>query len=306
MWYDPIQAVLIDTDIGDDVDDAFALALALRLPGLRVCGVTTVAGPVDRRAQLARLLLGAAGQNHVPVAAGSSVMRNGRPGAGKFSHQPVLDLADRPAASPTQSAADLILALAEAAGPLTIIALGPLTNIAAALDRDPTLARRTRLVAMAGKLGLPYPDWNLRCDPAAARHVLASGIPATLVGMHVTMRAKMRAEQLRKLFSSHDPLQQVLSRCVLAWRTWKRRIPILHDALTVAVAASPALAQLQPRQVRVGWRGFSLACPDNAASTLVCRDIDIDRYNVMIDRFLLGMPGAAQPDAWEQLLQRLA
>ena len=74
----------------------------------------------------------------------------------------------------TTIATDLILACSHASAPLTIIALGPLTNIAAALARDPALARRARLVAMAGKLGYPYPDWNLRCDPDAGRRVLAA------------------------------------------------------------------------------------------------------------------------------------
>lgn len=304
MWYDPTQTALIDTDIGDDVDDAFALALALRLPGLRLRGVTTVAGPVHERAQLARLLLEAAGCGDVPVAAGSATMRGGQPGPAKLSHRPLL--ADAPPAPGGASAAELIVACARSARPLTIIALGPLTNIAAALDRDPELARRARLVAMAGTLGLPYPDWNLRCDPAAARRVLASGIPTTLVGMHVTMRAKMHPGQLHQLFSSADPLHQVLARCVLAWRTWKRRLPILHDALTVAVAADPTLAQLEPRRVRVGWRGFSLASPSDDGGVLVCRDADIAAYDAMIERCLLGMPGAGLADPWEQLLERLA
>src|SRR5215212_1005561 len=169
MWHEPTQSVLIDTDIGDDVDDAFGLALALRLHQLLL------------EIENAPLRI-----ENVDTAASQSTIYN------------------------LQSAIDLILACSQASTPLTIIALGPLTNIAAALARDPTLANRARLVAMAGKLGYPYPDWNLRCDPAAARSVLAAGMPITLVGMHVTLRAKMRAEQIRHVFSSLDPLHIIL------------------------------------------------------------------------------------------------
>ncbi len=306
MWHQSSQPVLIDTDIGDDIDDAFALALALRLPALRVCGITTVAGPTEQRARLAALVTAAAGQGSIPVAPGSSAMRDGRSGPAKFSHGPLLDGAPMLANPP--DAVDLILACARAEQPLTIIALGPLTNIAAALDRDPALARRARVVAMAGTLGPPYPDWNLRCDPAAARRVLASGIPITMVGMHVTLRTKMRAAQMHSLFASRDPLARLLARCVLAWRTWKRRVPFLHDALTVAVAADPTLAALERRLVRVGWRGFSLATRAGRANALVCHDFDTARYNAMLEGALPLAPLASPADcgAWCRLLHLLA
>src|SRR5690349_2029830 len=140
MWHEPTQSVLIDTDIGDDVDDAFGLALALRLPQLRVRGVTTVSGPVQKRAKLAQSILTAAGHADIPVEPGSSAMSSGMPGSARFSHQPVLEITDcrtqiadsdaATAQSPSsslQSAIDLILACSHASTPLTIIALGPLT-----------------------------------------------------------------------------------------------------------------------------------------------------------------------------------
>jgi purine nucleosidase len=317
MWHEATQSVLIDTDIGDDIDDAFALALALRLPWLRLRGVTTVAGPVRERARLAQLILAAAGCADVPVAPGSSVMSDGRPGSARFSQQPVLgrEIGDWRLLNPQSpisnlqplDATDLIISCSQASAPLTIIALGPLTNIAAALARDPTLTRRARLVAMAGKLGYPYPDWNLRCDPAAARRVLASGMPITLVGMHVTMSAKMRAPQLQRLFAGPDALGAALARCVLAWRTWKRRIPILHDALTVAIAADPTLAQLAPRRVLVGWRGFSLAARLTTPNALVCTSADQQQFHTLLETYLLGGALAEQRcGPWCRLMHALA
>jgi purine nucleosidase len=306
MWHEPTQSVLIDTDIGDDVDDAFGLALALRLPELRVRGVTTVSGPVQARAALAQSILTAAGRASVPVAPGSSTMSDGQIGSGRFSHQSVLEIENAKlrienvdtAVSQfsilnSQLSTELILSCSHASAPLTIIALGPLTNVAAALAHDPTLANRARLVAMAGKLGYPYPDWNLRCDPQAARRVLAAGMPITLVGMHITLRAKMRAEQIRRLFTEPDELNATLARCVLAWRTWKRRMPILHDALTVAIAADPTLAHLRPRRMYVGWRGFSFARRTATPNALVCTAVDLGRFHALLDTHLLGGATAA-------------
>lgn len=317
MWHEPTQSVLIDTDIGDDIDDAFGLALALRLPWLRVRGLTTVSGPVQERARLAQIIMEAAGCADMPVAPGSSVMSDGRAGSGRFSQQPVLERGigdsrlgvEQSPISNRQSldATDLIISCSQDSAPLTIIALGPLTNIAAALARDPTLTRRARLVAMAGKLGYPYPDWNLRCDPAAAWRVLGSGMPITLVGMHVTMGAKMRAPQLQRLFSGHDPLGVALARCVLAWRTWKRRMPILHDALTVAIAADPTLAHLAPRRVLVGWSGFSLATRLTTPNALVCTGVDQQQFHRLLETYLLGGALAEQRcGPWCRLLQAIA
>ena len=121
-----------------------------------------------------------------------------------------------------------------------------------------------------------------------------SGMPITLVGMHVTLGAKMRAEQLRRLFAEPDPLSVALARCVLAWRTWKRRMPILHDALTVAVAADPTLAHLRPRRVFVGWRGFSFATRMAVPNALVCTAVDLGRFHALLDAAAAWRRNAAE------------
>lgn len=283
------HAVLIDTDIGDDVDDAFGLALAAAHPALRVCGVTTVCGPTDKRAQLAAIILAAAGQSHVPVIPGNSTISDGRPGSPRFSHQPLLGTQQDSYARDTgQHAVDLILDRSRHEPALTLVALGPLTNIAAALKQDPILAQRVRLVAMAGGLGIPYPDWNLRCDPNAARVVLASGMPIMLVGMNLTMRCKMRPAQVRRLFANPHPLAALLTRCVLAWRTWKRRMPILHDALTVAAVADPQLVTFVPRHVQIFRLGFSTEGQHDLPNAQMGSSLDLERFHAMIDQHLLN------------------
>lgn len=303
-----VQPILIDTDIGDDVDDAFALGFAALLPQLQLCGVTTVGGPVVERARLARHILYAAGRQNVPVVAGSSTMRNGHPGPAKFSHRRVLVDDQSNGQVLDENATQFILRCSHQFAPLTIIALGPLTNIAAALEADHTLARRARLVAMAGAFVAPYPDWNIRCDVAAARAVFASGIPTTLIGLDLTISTKLPLAQTKYLFQSQRPLVQVLARCVLAWRTWQRRIPILHDALAVAVAAEPELVQSERREVRVFGLGFSRAFRSPTPNARVCTTVDYRRFNALLNTHLFGETQSLQApcDFWCALASRIA
>lgn len=289
--------VLIDTDIGDDVDDAFALAMAVRLPQLRVCGVTTVAGPAHRRAQLARELLDAAGVGPIPVAPGAERRADGTPLPTRFSHGPA-----HAAPAPAPDAVELILAASHAHAPLTILALGPLTNLAAALRRDPGLARRARLIAVGGVGGVPYPDWNLRCDPAAARAVLGAGIPATLVGLNLTVHCKLWPRQLRRLLEAPDPLAARLAAYVLAWRTWKRRMPILHDALAVAAAAAPHLVATAPRRVSVQPSGIAWMRRSGRANAAVGQAAELAGFEALLETALLGAPLAPHAHGWQAWL----
>jgi inosine-uridine nucleoside N-ribohydrolase len=287
----PSYPTWIDTDIGDDIDDAFALALATRLPQLQLLGVSTVGGPVEQRAALARHFLALGGHPNVPVIAGSSTTLTGQPGSAKFHAWP--DCGDGSAgleeSARRHDPGDVPPGRLYGGDTLLIIALGPLTNIALALRADPTLAQRARLVMMGGKLGFSYPDWNLRCDPPAARVVLNSGMPVTMVGMHLTLRTKLSPARTQRLFArQHDPLATALARNVFVWRTWKRRMPYLHDVLAVAIAADPILATFEQRRVSIGPWGFSRAERRGPPNALVATDFDRSRYETLLDISLFG------------------
>jgi purine nucleosidase len=282
------QPVVIDADIGDDIDDAFALALASSLPMLKVCGITIVCDPIYKRAYLAHAILTAMGQPHIPVALGSSAMSDGNPSSSRFAYQPVLeDMADLTGLY-NDTAIDLILRHARENYPLTLIALGPLTNISAALRRDPTLAYRARLVAMAGKIGFPYSDWNLHRDPVAARHVLTSGMATTLVGRNITTHCKLKPMQMRSLFSNRDTCSILLAHCMMDWRVRNHRIPILHDTLTVAVAADPSLVHKEYRRVRVFRTGFSIVLRHSVPNAMICTAVNVPQFHKILDTYLFA------------------
>src|SRR5215475_810594 len=150
------EKVIIDTDIGDDIDDAFALALALRSPELQILGVTTTFGDTEARARIADRFLGKAGRPDIPVLAGkptttTNPMNQRRYGEGgqfgKASHGNAVDF--------------LLEQIKRYPGEITLIAIGPLMNVGAAIDRDSATFRKLkRVVVMGGSIRKGYGDYG--------------------------------------------------------------------------------------------------------------------------------------------------
>ena len=147
------RRIVLDTDIGTDVDDALALALALASPELELVAVTTVAGDTALRARIAARLLALAGRADIPAHAGCAHALSSPGGFAWFGHEGdgILDGSRDSVAE--EPAVDALLRLFRAADDLELVAIGPLTNVAVALERDPTFARRVaRLTVMGGWL----------------------------------------------------------------------------------------------------------------------------------------------------------
>ena len=186
---------IVDTDPG--IDDALALMMAIRSPELDVLGITTVGGNASlaRTTRNALSLLEHLAASDIPVHAGAARPLRGRFRYAHYHHGPgglTVRLPGPRSAPAPPSAAEYIADLARAMpGSLTLIALGPLTNIARAIALEPMLKRWIRqIVIMGGAVGVPgnvtdHAEFNVYNDPAAARLVLSSGIPTTLVGLDV-------------------------------------------------------------------------------------------------------------------------
>ena len=257
----PKKYVLIDTDIGDDIDDALAIALALQSPELEVQGITTVFGDTQRRAQLAMHLLTVFEREAIPVAAGmtSPIQYRHRP-----SGVPQAAILDRhrqlPALSPLTGPELIAKTALTAPSRLTLLCIGPLTNIATALSLEPRLFMAIRnIVLMGGSSSLPFPEWNIRSDARAAQIVLGSGIPITMLGWNVTTRCQLQASDLQHLRCQHTPQAQLLSRLLAVWQRhrprWQPALPYLHDPLTVVAVCKPELLECREITARVISRG---------------------------------------------------
>jgi inosine-uridine nucleoside N-ribohydrolase len=252
----PPAPIILDTDIGTDIDDAFALALVLRSPELELEGVTTVSGDTPARAAIAAKMLNESGAGNVPVYAGPP----GKPlpcaqcrWAEGF-HSPELH----------KDGAVTFLdgEFNRRPGELTFVTIGPLTNVAALLKRDPAVAKKIKqIVMMGGSLRRGYspgsgptPEYNIAADIPAAQAVFSSGIPILMAPLDVTARLQLEAGDRQKIFSRQTPLATALAEL---YKLWGQPTPTMHDPMAVSLLLDPSLCQIESFYVGVDSEGFT-------------------------------------------------
>lgn len=270
------RAIVIDTDPG--LDDAVAILYALSRPeAFDLRGITTVAGNIglDRTTRNAGRLLAVMGRGDIPVIAGADrpLMRpgidetriHGADGLGGVA------LPD-PLAPAGQGAVDWLAGLltAEAPGTLDLLCLGPLTNLAHLLERHPGAARRLRrVIAMGGAVDErgnvgPRAEFNLACDPEAARAVLAAGLDLTLIPLDVTRRVRATRADLDRL-AGGGPAAATSAALIAAYfeATTGTDSRPLHDPCVMLLAAGAARFDCQDLRLRIDCG----AAPDAGALT---------------------------------------
>src|SRR5205085_7081114 len=143
---------------------------------------------------------------------------------------------------------------------LTLLCIGPLTNVALALIIEPRLFTAIRRIIMTGGTsGLPFPEWNVRSDVLAAQQVLSAGIPITLLGWNVTTRCRLRRKDVEALRREGSVHTQLLSQLLVTWQRhrpwWHSQWPYLHDPLTVVALCAPELLRFEEMPARVLIQG---------------------------------------------------
>jgi inosine-uridine nucleoside N-ribohydrolase len=303
-WAQERIPIILDTDIGDDIDDALALALALQSPELDVRAVTTVIDDTETRTRLAWKELGLYGRHDVPVATGASEPLLDPVRTTRARQFEVLTEADTVPAAAHRRAADLIIdTLMASPQPITLVPIGPLTNIALALKGEPRIKPKiARIVLMGGAFHMLQQEYNIWRDRVAAEIVFSSGVPITAVGLDVTTRCKLEGADLARLRAADNPASRFLVKLIELWQNGHAgQYPTLHDPLAVAVAFQPNLVETQLGRVQVetsccvtnGMTMFTAAdqLPHGLqATTLIARDVDVRRF---LDLFLARL--AAPP-----------
>ena len=257
------QLVIIDTDIGDDIDDAFAVALALRSPELHILGITTAYGDTELRARLLDRYLGAIGRADIPVAAGVATPHTNVFTQAAYAHQ-------APERKHPDAVAFLLDQIRAHPGQITLIAIGPLFNVQAAIERDPVTFRQLRRAVIMGgsvyrgygddKNGTPRPaepEWNIKCDPAGARALLSAGVPVFVMPLDST-QIPLQTPAQGAIFSHGSPLTDQLT---LLYHQWmgasESRTPTLFDPVAVTYAIRPDLCPTTPMRLEVDDNGFT-------------------------------------------------
>lgn len=234
--------VLLDTDIGSDIDDAVALAYLLRQPRCELLGITTVTGDVAKRAACAEVICRAAGRSDVPIRAGASDVLLMGPGQPEVPQYAAIDGLPHRTDFPANTAVQFLReTIRRRPGEITLLSIGPLTNIALLFALDPEIPRLLKQYVMMGGAfwGYGHREWNCIADPLAAAMVYKARPPRhASVGLDVTKQCTMPADEVRQRFTS--PPLDVVARMAEVW--FARRDTItFHDPLAAATVFRPDL-----------------------------------------------------------------
>jgi purine nucleosidase len=294
-------SVILDTDIGTDVDDCLALGVIFGSPELDLVGVTCVYGDVDLRARMVQKLLRLRGLTGLPVITGARPPLLNKRAVYWAGHEGVglLEPGDESLAATGDDAPGYIVrTVNERPGEIHLLAIGPLTNIAIALLRDPGLGSRLAgLTIMGGSvrgpqsLQLPFVEHNIRCDPEAAQVVFASGIPLSLVPLDVTQRVVIRPADVARIRAAGTPYHHAIAEQVDRYpRFADRGYTYLHDPLAAATVVRPDLVTWQEAHLSVELGGEQTSgmtllrqpTADHPANARVALDVDVPRAEAFV------------------------
>ncbi len=256
------RRVVIDTDAG--IDDAVAIALAVRSPEVHVAGVVTTYGNTDvRRAtrNVTDVLERTGGRQAPPLRAGATdpllgqrpvTLHHGESGLGHAAVRPESSRVHVPRPDA------LFECLAAVRGPITLVTLGPLTNLAHALEANEPLVRHTvrQHIGVFGALGAESraADFNTNCDPEAADRVARARLPSLAVTLDATRQMRLSVDEIRRLTTSHDDLSRWLGDALrFSVESHQRRFGLsgcyVHDAIAVGAAVNRRLLSIQRDQI---------------------------------------------------------
>jgi inosine-uridine nucleoside N-ribohydrolase len=285
------QLVIIDTDIGDDIDDAFALALALKSPELKVLGVTTTFGDTGMRARLVDRYLKAVGRSEIPVFAGPATKTDNAMTQAAY--------ATRDSATKFGDGVEFILKSArQHPGQITLIGIGPLSTVEAAIKRDPAAFKKLKRVAIMGgsvyrgygtdAQGKPKPaepEWNILNDPAGLSALLGSGVPVFMMPLDST-QVPLATEGREAIFAHGSAITDQLTLLYHQWMggsTNRSATPTLFDPVAVTFTFRPDLCPVKPMHIDVDAKGRTVP-GQGSPNVEVCLQSDEKDFLELLER----------------------
>ena len=249
--------VILDTDIGTDVDDILALAFILASPELDLLGVTTAYGDTTLRAKIVHRVLELSGRSDVPIHAGRPETLSGIANPFWIGHEgrnARVDKIPDGVIQPEPAEEFIARTIAAHPGEVNLIGIAPLGNLARAILAFPQEMQVVRRILLMGgvfgfddpELQAPRVEHNCRCDPQAAQAVMTSGLPITLVPLDVTMQTPISRHDADEIGHGGHPSAGLLHTELLTWLDWvhvaqKRDFTHMHDPLTVAALIDPEI-----------------------------------------------------------------
>jgi len=251
------QKIILDCDLGDDIDDAFAIALVLCSPEFEVLGLVMDYGNTPKRGQIACKLLYETGREDIPVVLGRKTKEHYSPqfywGEGFSKIKPIK----------TPAADFIIKNLRKFPGKIILITVGPVPNIKDVIDKDPDVLKLAKHVySMFGSFYMgynknPVPDaeWNVSRDVEASKAFASSGAPITYVPLDITSFVKLNKKNRVKLTQRHSPLTNALT---ALYTLWGYETPILYDVVAIGMVLWPDIYKTRPAYVKVIDGGYTV------------------------------------------------
>ena len=281
------EKIIIDSDIGDDIDDAFAVALALSSPEFEVLGFSASFGDTPTRAKMLDRMLGELGHSDIPVAMGVPVDVN----RNAFTQRRYAEGGGFARASHPNSVDFVLEQARKYPHQVTLVAIGPLPNVGAMIAKDPAAFRLLKkVVIMGGSIRTmtdpygvaapiaPHPEWNIKNDIAGAQKLFAAGVPLQVLPLDSTANLKMHEVARTALFAHGSMTTNILAGLYYEWSQYTRSpTPTLYDPMTLASMLEPSLCPLTPMHLTVDDAGNTKETP-GAPNAQVCLHSDADAF----------------------------
>lgn len=249
------KRVVIDTDIGDDVDDALAIAMAIKSRKLQVAGITTMGKYASNRAVLAQKVLEVCDAALIPVYAGIETPIVKHMEENEDELPCLCGKLDSDYVKSEMHAVNFLVQTLKEHPDTTILALGPLMNLAAAALIAPEVMKGTNIVIMGGAFESHYQEWNIYSDPEAAAIVLRSGANIKMVGLDVTTKCILEESDLKRLRESPGEDTRYLSSLIETYRHITGNGIMLHDPLVIGEMLDSELLKYSAVRAEVELRG---------------------------------------------------
>jgi inosine-uridine nucleoside N-ribohydrolase len=297
--------VILSTDIGDDIDDTWALGFLLNSPELDLKLAAGDYGRPEYRAKLLAKFLQRVGRADVPVGLGVEV---GKPGGEPRQAEWVkdYDLASYPGKvhrDGVQAMIDLIMTSPE---PITVIAIGPAPNIAAALEREPRIAQKARFVGMHGSVRVGYggsktpaPEWNVKCDPKALQKAFTASWEVTITPLDTCGIINLGGEKYRKFRDSKHPVAVAILENYRLWlahansgkgdtKPADSRSSTLFDTVAVYLAFDQSLCNMETLGIVVTDDGFTKIDPKAKKVSVAASWKDLGAFEDLLVKRVTG------------------
>ncbi len=282
------QKVILDTDIGDDFDDANALGLLLANPDYEILGVVVDYGNTPKRAQVACRFLYEVGREDIPVLVGRQTnddytlkhfyTKQFYWGEGFDKKKPE-----------KMEAADFIIdQLRKYPGEVVLITIGPVTNIGDVLDKDPdALKLAKRVLCMFGSFytgymnsPLPSAEWNVKADLQASKRMISSGANFSFVGLDVTTFVLLKKEIIDLMVYRNSPLtNSILALLSLSNHELGKTEPIIYDSVALGLLLWPELFVTRKTFVKIDDKGYTVLDDSKEANCEIAMSIDVDGFH---------------------------